>query len=218
MRSSGRCGCWPRVASCHGCGSPWPTSRPGVRGGLPDDPAPYHRGVPGGRGRSTPSAATGVLVRGSLLGCLVGGLVTVTACDGSTGASGPVPARAAQASPDDQPFAADFTGQGQPTGDQLSSLLDARAAAILRHDSRGVAELADATDSAAQLTYARRLGGVPLRSWSYRVTRPLGQGRFDVRLSYQISGVDAQPVVRERTMTVRSTSSGWRLASDVPTS
>ncbi|MEU6475638.1 hypothetical protein ABZ858_01880 [Streptomyces sp. NPDC047017] len=105
------------------------------------------------------------------------------------------------------PSAAD-TARGQ-----VQRVLDARAAAVLRHDPAAYAV------TGVRTPYTN-LKSLPLAAWSYRVTAlRLGGGRAtaEAELRYRISGYDTAPVTADRTLTLSTTAGGtWYVDSERP--
>ncbi|MFF8292045.1 hypothetical protein ACF068_22835 [Streptomyces sp. NPDC016309] len=77
-----------------------------------------------------------------------------------------------------------------------------------------------AADRRAAAVRAGRLAGVPLASWTYRVTdvRRDGDDRATARaeLSYRVAGYDSGPVTGERTLALVRRDGRWDVTSDRP--
>jgi hypothetical protein len=95
----------------------------------------------------------------------------------------------------------------------LQRLLDRRSTAVLDRDRTAFAK----TGAAGWFENAR---GVPLASWSYRVTALHGSGddaTADAELRYRIEGYDNAPVTVGRTLTLSRTAGGhWYVDADRP--
>ncbi|MCZ7460829.1 hypothetical protein O7595_25155 [Streptomyces sp. WMMC940] len=109
------------------------------------------------------------------------------------------------------------------TGQEVQRTLDARAAAVLRHDEAGY--LAALDPSARQLKAAGRtefanLAEVPLSSWEYRLTgvRRSGDDRAtaDAELRYRLDGYDTSPVTAERRLELAERDGRWYITADRP--
>ena len=168
----------------------------------------------------------------SALGALVALLVLgVAALVWSGGLDRPPPAA---------PTATSATGGPGPTADQAASraaavtgLLDQRAQAVLAGDDDAFLATVDpaAADFAAdQRRLIRRLGDVPLATWSYRVVGegpglaadraaalPDGSAIVRVRLTYRLEGT-VTDTDREHYLTVVRRGGRWLLAGDTDAS
>ncbi|MDI9888864.1 hypothetical protein QMZ92_32055 [Streptomyces sp. HNM0645] len=108
------------------------------------------------------------------------------------------------------------------TGRDVQRTLDARAAAVLRHDEAGY--LAALDPSARQLKAAARaefanLAEVPLSSWEYRLTGVRRSGvraTADVELRYRLDGYDPSPVTAERRLELAERNGRWHITADRP--
>ncbi|MFD9797034.1 hypothetical protein ACFWXK_39525 [Streptomyces sp. NPDC059070] len=131
-------------------------------------------------------------------GCALAALLSAAACSGPP------------AAPDDA------------TSRQVRQTLDARAAAVLRHDERGYLDAVD--PAAGTLRDAQRaefgnLRQVPLSAWAYRVTRLDHQGgraTAEVELRYRIAGYDSAPVTAARTVDLTERAGHWYVSADRP--
>ncbi|MET7682169.1 hypothetical protein [Streptomyces sp. NPDC005423] len=109
-------------------------------------------------------------------------------------------------------------GCGGPTATDgarsaVRAVLDARAAAILRHDEPAYLR------TGARAGY-ENLRAVPLSAWSYRLTglhRTGATATADVQLDYRLKGYDDSPVTVGRTLALSRTAQGtWYVDSERP--
>ncbi|MFI1468750.1 hypothetical protein [Streptomyces wuyuanensis] len=108
------------------------------------------------------------------------------------------------------------------TAQEVQRTLDARAAAVLRHDEAGY--LAAVDPSARQLAAVGRaefanLAEVPLGSWEYRVTGVRssgGRATADAELRYRLDGYDTSPVTAERRLELAERDGRWYITADRP--
>ncbi|SDM15704.1 gluzincin family metallopeptidase [Streptomyces wuyuanensis] len=108
------------------------------------------------------------------------------------------------------------------TAQEVQRTLDARAAAVLRHDEAGY--LAALDPSARQLAAVGRaefanLAEVPLGSWEYRVTHARssgGRATADAELRYRLDGYDTSPVTAERRLELAERDGRWYITADRP--
>ncbi|MHC3473352.1 hypothetical protein ACYF6T_32320 [Streptomyces sp. 7R007] len=106
---------------------------------------------------------------------------------------------------------------GRPATDSarsdLQRLLDRRATAVLDRDRA-------AFTRTGALSWFENLRGVPLSTWSYKVTALHGTGgeaTADVELRYGLLGYDRAPVVAGRTLTLSRTAGGqWYVDAETP--
>ena len=102
---------------------------------------------------------------------------------------------------------------GGRAGTDLQHVLDQRSTAVLDRDRAAFLET-------GSLSWFENLRGVPLASWSYRVTalHERGDGATaDAELRYQVQGYDSAPVTVGRTLTLSRGANGrWRVDADVP--
>ncbi|MFJ3230237.1 hypothetical protein [Streptomyces sp. NPDC086787] len=96
---------------------------------------------------------------------------------------------------------------------EVQHVLDRRAAALLGHDETAYGRTGTRTPY-------ENLRGVPLASWTYRVTGARRSGATataDAELSYRVGGYDKAPVTTARRLTLRLTADGrWYVDSDRP--
>ncbi|MDN3295490.1 hypothetical protein QWM81_15815 [Streptomyces ficellus] len=86
-------------------------------------------------------------------------------------------------------------------------------------EAPGTAQFQSAVDRRAAAVRAEELAGVPLGSWSYRVTRVRRDGdRATARaeLSYRIAGYDSGAVTGERVLELAERDGRWYVTSDRP--
>ncbi|MFE0273415.1 hypothetical protein ACFWZY_15010 [Streptomyces sp. NPDC058992] len=108
------------------------------------------------------------------------------------------------------------------TGRQVQRTLDARAAAVLRHDEAGY--LAALDPSARQLKAAGRaefanLTEMPLSSWEYLLTgvrRAGDRAVADAELRYRLDGYDPSPVTAARRLELAERNGRWYITADRP--
>jgi hypothetical protein len=108
------------------------------------------------------------------------------------------------------------------TAQEVQRTLDARAAAVLRHDEAGY--LAAVDPSARQLAAVGRaefanLAEVPLDSWEYRVTgirSSGGRATADAELRYRLDGYDTSPVTAGRRLELAERGGRWYITADRP--
>ncbi|MEU4132878.1 hypothetical protein [Streptomyces wuyuanensis] len=108
------------------------------------------------------------------------------------------------------------------TSQEVQRTLDARAAAVLRHDEAGY--LAALDPSARHLAAVARaefanLAEVPLGSWEYRVTGVRSSGAratADAELRYRLDGYDTSPVTAERRLELAERDGRWYITADRP--
>ncbi|MEU6251842.1 hypothetical protein [Streptomyces sp. NPDC047043] len=106
---------------------------------------------------------------------------------------------------------------GQPAADSaradLQRLLDRRSTAVLDRDQSAFLKT-------GALGWFENLRGVPLASWSYRVTalhRTGDRATADAELRYELQGYDKAPVTVGRTLTLsRETDGRWHVDADKP--
>ncbi|MFF4908968.1 hypothetical protein ACFY2T_29330 [Streptomyces sp. NPDC001260] len=106
---------------------------------------------------------------------------------------------------------------GQSSGDSgradLQRVLDRRSTAVLDRDRAAFLRT-------GVLGWFENLRGVPLASWSYRVTslhRSGDEATADAELRYRILGYDNAPVTVGRTLTLSRRPGGqWSVSADVP--
>lgn len=108
------------------------------------------------------------------------------------------------------------------TGREVQRTLDARAAAVLRHDEAGyLAALDPSTPQLAAVGRAElaNLADVPLSSWEYRLTdvrRSDDRATADAELRYRIDGYDTSPVTVERRLELAERDGRWYITADRP--
>ncbi|WP_206307309.1 hypothetical protein [Streptomyces sp. ICN441] len=108
------------------------------------------------------------------------------------------------------------------TGREVQRMLDARAAAVLRHDEAGYLSAFD--PSARPLRAAGRaefanLSELPLSSWEYRLTgvrRSGDRATADAELRYRLDGYDASPATAERRLELAERDGRWYITADRP--
>lgn len=108
------------------------------------------------------------------------------------------------------------------TAQEVQRTLDARAAAVLRHNEAGY--LAALDPSVRQLAAVGRaefenLAEVPLGSWEYRVTGVRssgGRATADAELRYRLDGYDTSPVTAERRLELAERGGRWYITADRP--
>ncbi|MEU6815202.1 hypothetical protein [Streptomyces sp. NPDC046860] len=107
-----------------------------------------------------------------------------------------------------------FAGCGHPPPDtaaraDVQRLLDRRADALLGHDEAAFG----ATGTRTPYT---RLRGLPLASWTYRLTALRRDGTAaDAELRYRVAGQDTAPVTARRTLTLsRTDGGGWYVTAE----
>ncbi|WP_258198342.1 hypothetical protein [Streptomyces sp. VMFN-G11Ma] len=106
---------------------------------------------------------------------------------------------------------------GSPSGGigraELQRVLDRRSAAVLDRDRAAFLRT-------GALGWFENVRGVPLQSWSYRVTAVHGSGdeaTADAELRYRILGYDNAPVASGRTLDLSRKADGhWYVTSDEP--
>ncbi|MGW3291334.1 hypothetical protein ACWDR3_42575 [Streptomyces sp. NPDC001002] len=95
----------------------------------------------------------------------------------------------------------------------LQQVLDRRATAVLDRDRTAFLKT-------GALSWFENLRGVPLASWSYRVTalhRSGSTATADVDLRYQVEGYDKAPVTAGRTLTLSREQDGqWYVDAETP--
>ncbi|MCH5675523.1 hypothetical protein [Streptomyces gilvus] len=95
----------------------------------------------------------------------------------------------------------------------LQRVLDRRSAAVLDRDRTAFVKT-------GALGWFENLRGVPLASWSYRVTalhRHGDEATADAELRYRVQGYDNAPVTAGRTLTLsRGPDGQWRVDADTP--
>ena len=94
----------------------------------------------------------------------------------------------------------------------LQRVLDRRATAVLDRDRTAFLRT-------GALSWFENLRGVPLASWSYRVTalhRSGDSATADVELRYQVQGYDKAPVTAGRTLTLGRERDEWYVDAEAP--
>lgn len=96
---------------------------------------------------------------------------------------------------------------------ELQRVLDGRSTAVLDRDRAAFLKT-------GALSWFENLRGVPLASWSYRVTalHRTGEGATaDAELRYELQGYDRSPVTVGRTLTLSRAKGGrWYVDADIP--
>ncbi|GGZ09677.1 hypothetical protein GCM10010365_30970 [Streptomyces poonensis] len=110
-----------------------------------------------------------------------------------------------------------------PARADVQRVLDRRAEAVLARDEsayRGTeAPVADSGGLATGLAEFANLRGLPLASWSYRLTgfhRSGDRATAEAELRYRVRGYDRAPVTAARALTLTRDDGSWYVASDEP--
>ncbi|MEU6983726.1 hypothetical protein ABZ946_09875 [Streptomyces sp. NPDC046324] len=107
-----------------------------------------------------------------------------------------------------------------PAPQEIGTLLDRHAAALLARDEAAYAVGLDPAFAPTALREFDRLTEVPLASWGYRVqdVERRGGGRATVRaeLSHRIAGYDSGPVTTERVLDLSERDGRWYVTGDRP--
>ncbi|MFJ8583371.1 hypothetical protein ACIRD2_01755 [Streptomyces sp. NPDC093595] len=93
------------------------------------------------------------------------------------------------------------------------------AGCAAREDAPPSGALRAAVDRRAAELRDRDLAGVPLGSWSYRITqvrRHGGRATVRAELGYRVAGYDSGPVTGERTLELAERDGRWHVTSDRP--
>ncbi|MFF9013992.1 hypothetical protein ACF09C_13635 [Streptomyces sp. NPDC014870] len=111
-------------------------------------------------------------------------------------------------------------GPVDPAPQEIRTLLDRHARALLARDEAAYAVALDPAHAPAALAEFDRLAEVPLASWGYRLkdVDRSGQDRATARaeLSYRIDGYDAGPVTTERVLDLTERDGRWYVTADRP--
>ncbi|MFE3324194.1 hypothetical protein [Streptomyces sp. NPDC059176] len=106
------------------------------------------------------------------------------------------------------------------TARDIGRTLDARAAAVLRHDEAGYLAALDPKAGRLRETDRREfenLADVPLSSWEYRlgqVRRSGHRATAQAELRYRIDGYDKAPVTEDRTLELAERNGRWYVTAD----
>ncbi|MER5202975.1 hypothetical protein [Streptomyces sp. NPDC002825] len=105
-----------------------------------------------------------------------------------------------------------------PASEEIQSLLDRHARALLDRDETGYLAALDPALVPAARTEFDRLAKVPLGGWKYRVTDVdrAGEGRVVARaeLGYRIKGYDSGPATTERVLDLAERDGRWYVTGD----
>ncbi|MEU9703265.1 hypothetical protein [Streptomyces sp. NPDC047981] len=111
-------------------------------------------------------------------------------------------------------------GPVDPAPQEIRTLLDRHARALLTRDEAAYAVALDPAHAPAALAEFERLAEVPLASWGYRLkdVDRSGQDRATARaeLSYRIDGYDSGPVTTERVLDLTERDGRWYVTADRP--
>ncbi|MFD8211905.1 hypothetical protein ACFV2S_36620 [Streptomyces sp. NPDC059695] len=105
-----------------------------------------------------------------------------------------------------------------PASQEIQSLLDRHARALLDRDEPGYLAALDPALAPAARTEFGRLAKIPLGGWSYRVTDVdgAGEGRATARaeLDYRLRGYDSGPATTERVLDLVERDGRWYVTGD----
>ncbi|MFF7774261.1 hypothetical protein ACFZCG_07495 [Streptomyces tanashiensis] len=105
-----------------------------------------------------------------------------------------------------------------PASQEIQSVLDAHARALLDRDEAGYLAALDPALAPAARTEFDRLAKIPLGGWRYRVTDVdrTGEGRVTARaeLGYRIKGYDSGPATTERVLDLAERDGRWYVTGD----
>ncbi|MFE7514016.1 hypothetical protein ACFU8I_22740 [Streptomyces sp. NPDC057540] len=105
-----------------------------------------------------------------------------------------------------------------PASQEIQSLLDRHARALLDRDEPGYLAALDPALAPAARTEFGRLAKIPLGGWSYRVTDVdgAGEGRATARaeLDYRLQGYDSGPATTERVLDLAERDGRWYVTGD----
>ncbi|MFJ3584003.1 hypothetical protein ACIPPS_17430 [Streptomyces sp. NPDC090127] len=107
-----------------------------------------------------------------------------------------------------------------PAPEQIRTLLDRHARALLDRDEAAYAVALDPAFAPAAIKEFDRLAEVPFASWEYHLTdvdRQVGdRARVRAQLSYRIDGYDPAPVTTERVLDLAERDGRWYVTGDRP--